>query len=121
MVTERRLPKRIRVNWPVVMLTTKGVIVAETKNISPDGAFIRCKPPLPPKERIRLFIVTPAYRPLEISAEVAWDNRFGSEHDPTPAGMGVRFTNASEDGRRLLRDAIARQYTKKTRQMAEKE
>ena len=116
MLTERRVPKRIRVKWPVVMLTVKGVLVAETKDISPDGAFIRCKPPLPPQEKLRLFIMTPSYQPLEISAEVVWDNRFGSEHDTTPSGMGVRFTDSAENGRRLLRDAIARHYTKKTTQ-----
>ena len=37
---EKRLHPRIPVNWPVVILTSKGAIKGETRNISVGGACI---------------------------------------------------------------------------------
>ena len=41
MGTEKRLHPRIPVNWPVVILTHKGAIEGETRDIIVGGAFIK--------------------------------------------------------------------------------
>ena len=114
MPRNRRTPQRVRVRWPVVVITTTGVAVAETRDISTDGAFIQTKLPLKPKEKLRLFIMAPNQRPLDFAAEVAWSNPHGSDQDSVPRGMGVRFTKVSRDYRNFLRNVVAKHYISKT-------
>ena len=113
MVSNRRRPDRVRVKWPVVLITSQGVIVAETKDISSEGAFIQCRLPLQAKEKLRLFIMTPDQRPLDLAAEVAWSNPHGSDRDSVPRGMGVRFTKVSRANRDFLSNALETHYKRK--------
>jgi hypothetical protein len=107
MASDRRKPSRVRVKWPVVLLTAKGVVLAETRDISSDGAFIHCKLPLPPKEKLRLFIMAPNQRPIDIPAEVA-------------RGMGVQFIKISKANSKSLRNVLGKHYKKKARQSPER-
>jgi hypothetical protein len=86
----------------VVILTTRGALAAETRNISPHGAYIVCERPLPPKEELRLYVMFPNRRYLDILAEVTWSYPYGSLEDPTPCGMGVRFTRISDADREFI-------------------
>ena len=95
-VHNERKYHRIEGSWPVVILTSRGALAAETTNISPDGTFVVCDKPLPPKEELRLFIMFPNRRYLDIAAEVTWSYPFGSLEDATPCGMGLRFTRISD-------------------------
>ena len=113
MATERRAPTRIRVKWPVVIITDRGVIVAETRDISNEGAFISCDMPLSPNDKLRLFIITPNQRPFEISAEVAWSAPNDSKASSTPSGMGVRFTETSAPQHKVLRNVVEQLYKAK--------
>ena len=94
--TEVRKYPRSRGAWPVVIMTGRGALIAETRNISPQGAFIFCDRPLPPEDKIRVIIMFPNSRYLDLPAEVTWSNPYGSEKDDTPSGMGVKFTEISE-------------------------
>ncbi len=114
MVADRRTPTRIRARWPVVVLTDKGVLLAETRDISSEGVFISCEEPLRPEEKLRVFIMAPNHRPLDIPAEVAWSNPHASEQDTTPKGMGLRFTKDSSDQRERLHNIVAQHYKTKT-------
>ena len=98
---ERSYP-RIEGIWPVVILTTRGALAAETRNISPHGAYIVCERPLPPKEELRLYVMFPNRRYLDILAEVTWSYPYGSLEDATPCGMGVRFTRISDPDREFI-------------------
>lgn len=98
---ERSYP-RIEGIWPVVILTTRGALAAETRNISPHGAYIVCERPLPPKEELRLYVMFPNRRYLDILAEVTWSYPYGSLEDATPCGMGVRFTRISDADREFI-------------------
>ena len=93
--------------------------MAETKDISSDGAFIQCRLPLEPKEKLRLFIMTPNQRPLDLAAEVAWSNPHGSDRDSVPRGMGVRFTKISKVNRNFLSNALENYYKRKISNTAE--
>ena len=100
--TEARKYPRSRGSWPVVILTDRGAIIAETRNISPLGAFIFCDRPLPPEEKIRVLIMFPNRRYLDVPAEVTWSYPYGTEKDDTPCGMGVRFIEISKADRDFI-------------------
>ncbi len=118
-VPERRRQSRAEVSWPVVILTSQGATVAETKNIGASGAFILCRAQLRPKQKIRVFVMAPNRHSLNISAEVAWSNPLGSEEDIPPCGVGLRFTRISPTDRQFLREVIAAHYEKKINRVAE--
>jgi len=120
MVADRRTPTRIRARWPIVVLTDKGVLLAETRDISSEGVFISCEEPLRPEEKLRVFIMAPNHRPLEIPAEVAWSNPDASGQEATPKGMGLRFTKDSSDQRERLQDIVLQHYKTKTTRTLEK-
>ena len=120
MVADRRTPTRIRARWPIVVLTDKGVLLAETRDISSEGVFISCEEPLKPEEKLRVFIMAPNHRPLEIPAEVAWSNPDASGQETTPKGMGLRFTKDSSDQRERLHSIVAQHYKTKTTPTLEK-
>ena len=101
-VTNQRQCSRIEGSWPVVMLPNRGALAAETRDISPDGAFIVCDRPLPQKERLRLFVMFPNRRYLDILAEVTWSYPHGSVVDNLPCGMGLRFTRISDADREFV-------------------
>jgi hypothetical protein len=115
-MTERREHPRIEISWPVVILTGHGAAVGETINIGLSGAFLHCPVPLPEKQKLRLFIMAPMRRPLSVSAEVSWSNRYNSDIDRPPRGMGVRFTDLSKSDEKYLRSVIAltRHYQRKS-------
>ena len=113
MAADRRKPTRVRVKWPVVIITDKGVVVAETRDLSSEGAFIHCKLPLKPKEKLRLFIMAPDHRPFEVPAEVAWSNPHRTKPDSIARGMGVRFTEVSTAHHQILRNLIESLYKSK--------
>lgn len=93
---------RIEGSWPVVIQTGHGAQVAETSNISPQGAYIVCDRPLPSKTELRLFIMFSNRRYVEIPAQVIWSYPYGSSLDITPSGMGVRFTRVDDADREFI-------------------
>ena len=119
-VSEKRSHSRVEVSWPVVLLTSHGATVAETKNIGASGAFILCRAHLRPKEKLRVFVMAPDRKSLNISGEVAWSNPLSSEEDSPPCGVGIRFTSIAPADRQYLRDIIATHYGKKIERMASK-
>lgn len=118
-VPEKRLHSRAEVTWPVVLLTSQGATVAETKNIGASGAFILCRAHLRPKEKVKVFVMAPNRNSLNISGEVAWSNPLCSEEDTPPCGVGIRFTRISPTDRQYLRDMISEYYGKKVKRLAE--
>jgi Tfp pilus assembly protein PilZ len=119
-VPEKRLASRAEVKWPVVILTSQGATVAETKNIGASGAFILCRAHLRPKEKVKVFIMAPNRNSINISGEVAWSNPLRSEKDSPPCGVGIRFTSISPTDRQYLRDMIANHYGHKLKRLAGK-
>ena len=106
-VTEKSRYPKAEVTWPVVILTAHGALVAETKNISANGAFLFCSAPLHPKEKLKLFIMAPNRNSLHVSAEVSWSNAPDTEVDLPQSGVAILFTRISAADRRFLRDIIA--------------
>jgi Tfp pilus assembly protein PilZ len=119
-VNEKRLSSRAEVKWPVVLMTSHGATVAETKNIGASGAFILCHAQLRPKEKVKAFVMAPNRKSLNISGEVAWSNPLSTEEDSPPCGVGIRFTSISPTDRQYLRNLIAEYYGSKKQRLAAK-
>ena len=77
--TDAREFPRSKGAWPVVIMTNRGALIAETRNISPQGAFIFCDRPPPPEAKIRVIIMFPNSRYLDLAAEVTWSYPYGSD------------------------------------------
>jgi Tfp pilus assembly protein PilZ len=87
--------------WPISAQVGSRVIHGEAKDISPFGAFIRCRKPLNLNEIFDMVVDTPA-KSLNIQAEVVWSNIYGPDDSITPRGMGVRFVKISNEDRKLI-------------------
>ena len=87
--------------WPISAQVGGRVIHGEAKNISPFGAFIRCRKPLNLNEIFDMVVDTPE-KSLNIQAEVVWSNIYGPDDNITPRGMGVRFVKISTEDRKLI-------------------
>jgi Tfp pilus assembly protein PilZ len=104
---EKRQDSRIGVVCPVLMETPRGVIKGKTKDLCLGGTFITCQEPLPLNERFTLIIKMPEQKPLRLACEVTWSN--GNVHNDKiiHRGMGVRFTQNTEEDRKSLNAIIA--------------
>lgn len=107
MKEERRRHRRAQIRWPIVISTNRGTIVGETRNIGVDGAFLFCPEPLRKREMLKLFIMAPDRRALEIPAQVIWSNPYGSEEDIPPRGMGVHFEKISDEDRDFVSNLVS--------------
>ena len=87
---DRRLQRRVKVRWPVSILTEIDTIQGETRDINTKGAFIQCQSSLPPNKSFLLNIKGPS-GPTQVTAEVVWSNIRASDPDRVGPGMGVRF------------------------------
>jgi Tfp pilus assembly protein PilZ len=101
-VANKRKYIRIKGSWPVVVQTAHGALVAETRNITPQGAYIACDKPLPSKTELRLYIMFSNRRYIEMPAKVIWSYPYGSAVDNTPPGMGIRFTRVADADREFI-------------------
>jgi len=117
-VSEKRLHSRAEVKWPVVILTSLGATVAETKNIGASGALVLCHAHLHPKEKVKVFVMAPNRKSIDISGEVAWSNPLCSDEDSPPCGVGIRFTRISPADRQYLKNMIADYYGHKVKRTA---
>lgn len=105
-VENRKFP-RVKVKWFVVARTVQSSIEGVTQNVSPSGAFVRCKNPLSLNEVFDMSISIPeAERSLTAEAEVVWSNIYGPDDEITPRGMGVRFLNISVESRAFIAKVV---------------
>jgi Tfp pilus assembly protein PilZ len=95
------------------MMTSKGPVVGETRNVSDRGAFICCREDVGPEARCRLFIMVPDRKPIIVPVEVCWSNPYGSEFDATPCGVGVRFRGISAADREAIAAVLTEELLEK--------
>lgn len=102
----KREHSRVEVSWPVTILISKQLIIGEIKNISESGALISCQEVPIPEETFNLMIeITDLFY---VSATVE-NVRFAvddSPNGPIASYLAVRFTEITEDERRILSNAI---------------
>ena len=102
---EQRIAPRAKIQWPVIVQKSTGVIEGVTLNISSTGVFIGCRRPLRLNEVFDMVITAPD-QDIGVKAEVVWSNKYGPDDDITPRGMGVRFLDISEENQRFIAKAV---------------
>jgi uncharacterized protein (TIGR02266 family) len=102
---EQRIAPRAKIQWPVIVQKSNGVIEGVTLNISSTGVFIGCRRPLRLNEVFDMVITTPE-QDIGAKAEVVWSNKYGPDDHITPRGMGVRFLDISEENQRFISKAV---------------
>ena len=92
---------RVKIKWPVTVITPQGSMDGVTLDLGTDGAFVSCAKPLKLNEVFDMVITAPD-QPIEAKAEVIWSNIYGPDDNITPRGMGVRFLKISGEHRKII-------------------
>ena len=108
---QKRSSFRMRVVWPVTLVTAKGTMEAETKNISREGAHIRCSQPLQLNEPVQMTIKAPDSNPLKVVAAVLWTD-FEDESKQLWI-IGFNFTEISAQDRQFLEQKTLTEFRDK--------
>ena len=96
---------RPELKWTVSAQIGGAIIHGETKDISPQGAFIRCRNPLNLNEVFDMVVAAPG-KSLNVKAEVVWSNIYGPDDEINPRGMGLRFLEISHEDRQIIAKAV---------------
>jgi hypothetical protein len=84
---EKRRYRRVKIKWPVVMMTPSGLTDGKAKNISLGGAFVSCSKQPNSDTDFRMVLIVDE-RFILVNAQVVWlDTR-----KTMFRGLGVRFT-----------------------------
>ena len=87
---EKRVHPRMKVRWPVTILTELGPVQGETANISATGAFVKCRGKFQ-KDEVYWMLIGFESESAMINGRALWlDRRQGGESGEV-RGIGVRF------------------------------
>jgi hypothetical protein len=95
------------------MHTSKKVIAGEIKDISVSGALIRCEELPSPEETIEISIELSDLFYVSATVENIRFNVDDSHGDSLAYELAVRFKEMTEDGRRMLYNAIEQESRKR--------
>ena len=99
---ERRLHPRIPVNWSVVILTPRGAITGEARNISVGGACIEYSEEADLNGELHIVFEHSEQRSISVNGRKAWAGNFNIDGKSVFSGVGVRFTEISREDRELI-------------------
>jgi hypothetical protein len=105
---EKRKHPRIPVRWPVTIITEKGTIEGESRNITVAGVFIHCQEEIHENEVHQIIIKIPKQESILVKGRVVWSNFDSMEETSIFRGMGFSFIKISDDDRVILADVISR-------------
>jgi hypothetical protein len=106
---ERRAYTRIKVRWPITVVTDDSAIEGETRDITPVGMFINCKEPLDLNETYRISIIPPNHQSIELTCKVLWSNLYSTEGGNT-YGTGFCFVKVSDEDIHFLSEVLSMYY-----------
>ena len=108
----RREYSRVKVSWPVSILTRRRLIFGEIKNISLSGALIRCQELPSPEESLKLRIEIADLLTVSATVESTRFNVDDNHSGSMTYHLAVRFKEITEDERRILHNAIGQEVRK---------
>jgi Tfp pilus assembly protein PilZ len=108
--SEKRKHPRIRVKWPVTVLTDYAIIKAETRNITVNGIFISSSELLRLNQSFPLSINPPNREPMKVTGKVVWSDHHSVDNKTVPYGMGICFVKVSDKDRHFLEELISVYY-----------
>ena len=107
MTMERRQCARVLLGCPVMMKSTKGILVGQIIDISASGAFICCKEPLEIEEGLEMhFRASPTSPTLVVLGKVVRSKVHCLDGQANCHGMGIHFTKMSGQGRTIITDIV---------------
>ena len=104
---ERRDFARVRVRWPVEVLTGSATIQAETRNITVNGIFISSKDLLRLNETFPLHISPPNRQTIKVTGTIVRSDHQALDERSISYGMGICFVKVSDEDRHFLEDLIS--------------
>ena len=105
--TERREFVRVRVRWPVSVVTDNATIQAETRNITVNGIFISSKDLLRLNETFSLHIIPPNRQPITVTGTVIRSDHQALDERSISYGMGICFVRVSDEDQHFLEELIS--------------
>ena len=108
---EKRKHPRIPVRWPITIITNKGIVEGESRNITVAGVFVHSLEELPKDEIYQMIIRIPKKEAILVRGKVVWSNFDSMDFNSSYVGMGFSFIKISDEDRQLLGEVISR-YTK---------
>jgi len=106
---ERRTHTRIKVRWPITIVTDDSAIEGETRDITAVGMFINCKEPLELNEMYRISVIPPNQPSIELTCKVLWSNLYSTGGENT-YGTGFCFVKVSDEDIHFLNDVLSVHY-----------
>ena len=103
--------ERLGVNLPATCRTSSGDFQATFTQLSVGGGFVICPQPLSVGEQFEIALALEDREPLELRAEVLWNNNPVSAEDIVTRGMKIRFLQLSPDGRKII-ETILHEHAK---------
>ena len=95
----------IAARWPITIITRKGRIEGESRNITVTGVFINCDGELQKDEACRMVIKPPRKNSIEVKGRLVWSNRDGNNRRGSLPGMGFSFVKVNKEDLHLLNQA----------------
>jgi hypothetical protein len=105
-VIERRAHTRIKVRWPITVVTDDITIEGETRDITTVGMFINCKEPLALNETYRISVIPPNQQSIDLTCKVLWSNLSSTDGENT-YGAGFCFVKVSDEDIHFLSEVLS--------------
>jgi len=105
--TEYRTCPRAAIEWPAVIMTLNGQMDGTIRNLSLSGAFIACAEMPDLGDRFVLVTQADDGMVLKLTAEKVWSANFNLDGKTFFSGVGVRFTEVSEDDHQIIKSAVS--------------
>jgi hypothetical protein len=105
--SDRRHCDRTQAKWPVTALVGRSEVSVELGNVSPTGALIYGKEPIPAQKEIRLFMKAPDNRTLQAQGVAVWSLSADAGELDLSHKAGIRFTQIANDDRQHISRMIA--------------
>ena len=105
---EKREHPRIPVRWPITIISKKGSIEGESRNITVAGVFVHCLEKLEKNEEYQMIIKIPEKETLLLNGRVVWSNFENVDFNASYVGMGFCFIKISKEDRGVLGEVISR-------------
>ena len=112
---------KIRVSWPVTVLTPYNRIEGLIESLGPSGMLFSSKESPPRKESLRVVVKLPNRRTLNASARVVWGAQVRDDDGKTFFGTEILFTQISRANRQCLRGFITKHYENKLKRIAQRQ
>ena len=96
----------IAARWPITIITRKGRIEGESRNITVTGVFITCDEELQKDETCRMVIKPPRKNSIEVKGKLVWSNRDSNNRRRSLPGTGFSFVKVNKEDLHLLNQAV---------------